>query len=90
MQDLMILHAKNIYTQSNRDDFKAYIHIHGTDMQIHSAPKSLKQKAHEMELSELHHEEFSIFALEYNTSSKFIEAQTPEIEGSIYHLEQDI
>jgi hypothetical protein len=34
-----------------------------------SIPKSPKQKAQEMELSELHHEEFKIFALEYNTSS---------------------
>jgi hypothetical protein len=38
-------------------------------MQIHSIPKSPKQKAQEMELSDLHHEEFKIFALEYNTSS---------------------
>jgi hypothetical protein len=36
-------------------------------MQIHSIPKSPKQKAQEMELSDLHHEEFKIFALEYNT-----------------------
>jgi hypothetical protein len=35
-------------------------------MQIHSIPKSLQQKAQEMELSHLHHEEFKIFALEYN------------------------
>jgi hypothetical protein len=38
-------------------------------MQIHSIPKSPKQKAQEMELSDLHNEEFKIFALEYNTSS---------------------
>jgi hypothetical protein len=69
MQDLIILHVNNIYPQSNRDDFKAYKHLHGIDMQIHSIPKSLKQKAQEMELSDLHHEEFKIFALEYNTSS---------------------
>jgi hypothetical protein len=37
-------------------------------MQIHSIPKSPQQKAQEMELSDLHHEEFRIFALEYNTS----------------------
>jgi hypothetical protein len=69
MQDLMILHAKNIYPQSNKYDFKAYTHLHGIDMQIHSIPKSPKQKAQEMEISDLHHEEFKIFALEYNTSS---------------------
>jgi hypothetical protein len=40
MQDLMLLHANNIYPQSNRDDFKAYKHLHGIDMQIHSIPKS--------------------------------------------------
>jgi hypothetical protein len=57
MQDLMILHGNNIYPQSNRDDFKAYKHLHGIDMQIHSIPKSPKQKA------DLHHEEFKIFAL---------------------------
>jgi hypothetical protein len=67
MQDLMILHANNIYPQSNKDDFKAYKHLHGIDMQIQSIPKSLNQKAQEMELSDLHHEEFKIFALEYNT-----------------------
>jgi hypothetical protein len=69
MQYLMILHARNIYPQSNKDDFKAYKHLHGTDMQIHSIPKSPKQKAQEMELSDLHHEEFKIFTLEYNKSN---------------------
>jgi hypothetical protein len=67
MQDLMILHTTNIYPQSKKDDFKAYKHLHGTNMQIHSIPKSPNQKAQEMELSDLHHEEFKIFALEYNT-----------------------
>jgi hypothetical protein len=67
MQDLMILHANNIYPQSNKNYFKAYKHLHGIDMQIHSIPKSPNQKAQEMELSDLHHEEFKIFALEYNT-----------------------
>jgi hypothetical protein len=69
MQYFMILHANNIYPQSNKDDFKSYTHLHCIDMQIHSIPKSPKQKAQEMELSDLHHEEFKIFALEYNTSS---------------------
>jgi hypothetical protein len=68
MQDLMILHANNIYPQSSRDCFKAYKHLHVIDMQIHSIHKSPKQKAQEIELSDLHHEEFKIFALEYNTS----------------------
>jgi hypothetical protein len=36
-------------------------------MEIHSIPKSTQQKAQEMEFSDLHHEEFKIFALEYNT-----------------------
>jgi hypothetical protein len=35
-------------------------------MQIHSIPKLPNQKAQEMELSDLHHKEFKIFALEYN------------------------
>jgi hypothetical protein len=39
MQDLMILHANHIYPQSHKDDFKAYTHLHGIDMQIHSIPK---------------------------------------------------
>jgi hypothetical protein len=55
MQDLMILHANNIHPQSNKDDFKAYKDLHGIDIQIHSIPKSLNQKAQEMELSDLHH-----------------------------------
>jgi hypothetical protein len=67
MQDLMILHTNHIYPQSHRYDVKAYKHLHGIDMQIHSIPKSPQQKAQEMKLSDLHHEEFRIFALEYNT-----------------------
>jgi hypothetical protein len=58
------------FPQSRKDDFKAYKYLHVIDMQIHSIPKSPKQKAQEMELSDLHDEEFKIFALEYNTSSK--------------------
>jgi hypothetical protein len=69
MQDLMILHTNHIYPQSPKDDFKAYKHLHGIDMQIHSIPKSPQQKSQEMERSDLHHEEFKIFALEYNTSN---------------------
>jgi hypothetical protein len=67
MQDLMILHANKIYPQSNKDEFKAYKHLHGIDMQIHSIPKSPNQKAQEMELSDLHHKAFKIFALDDNT-----------------------
>jgi hypothetical protein len=67
MQDLVILHAN--YPQSSKDEFKAYKHLHGMDKQIQSIPKSPKQKAQEMELFDLHHEEFKNFALEYNTSS---------------------
>jgi hypothetical protein len=59
----MILHANNIYPQSNKYDFKAYTHLHEIHMQIHSIPKSPKQKAQEIELSDLHHEESKIFAL---------------------------
>jgi mRNA deadenylase 3'-5' endonuclease subunit Ccr4 len=40
MQDLVILHANNIYPQISKDDFKAYKHLHGIDMQIYSIPKS--------------------------------------------------
>jgi hypothetical protein len=67
MQDLMIIHANHTYPQSHKDDCKAYKHLHGIGMQIHSIPKSPHQKAQEMELYDLHHEEFKIFALEYNT-----------------------
>jgi hypothetical protein len=65
MQDLMILHANNIYPQRNKYDFKALKHLHFINMKIQSIPKSPKQEAQEMELSDLHHEEFKIFALEY-------------------------
>jgi hypothetical protein len=67
MQYLMILHTNHIYPQSHTDDFKAYKHLHSIDMQIHFIPKSPHQNAQEMELSDIHHEEFKIFALEYNT-----------------------
>jgi DNA-directed RNA polymerase delta subunit len=85
MQDLMILHANYIYLQSNRYDFKAYKHLHGIDMQIHSIPKSTKQKAQEMDLSDLHHEEFKIFALEYNTS---ITEPTNELDHYVNTLQR--
>jgi hypothetical protein len=61
MQDLVILHANNILPQNNKDDFKSYKHLHSTDMQIHSAPKSPKQNAQDMGLSDLHEEEIKIF-----------------------------
>jgi hypothetical protein len=63
MQDLMILHANNIFPQNNKDDFKAYKHLHGIDMQIRSIPRPPKQKAQDMELSDLHEEEFKIFTM---------------------------
>jgi hypothetical protein len=58
-----------MFPQNRKDDFKAYTRLHGIDMQIHSIPKSTKQKAQAMELSDLRNEEFKIFALEYNTTS---------------------
>jgi hypothetical protein len=67
MQDLLILHSNNIYPQNNKDDFKSYKRLHGIDMQKNSIPKSPSQKAQDMELSDLHHEEFKIFVMEYNT-----------------------
>jgi hypothetical protein len=45
MQDLLILDSNNIYPQNNKDDFRAYTHLHGIDMQIHSIPKPPLQKA---------------------------------------------
>jgi hypothetical protein len=66
MQDLHILHSNNIYHQNNKVDFKVNTHLHGIDMQIHSIPKPPSQKAQDMELSDLHHEEFKILTMEYN------------------------
>jgi hypothetical protein len=63
MQDLVILHANNIFPQNNKDDFKAYKYLHCSDMQIHSIPKSPKQKAQYMGLSDLHEEKFKLLAL---------------------------
>jgi hypothetical protein len=65
----VILHTNNIFPLNNKDDFKAYKHLHDIDMQIHSIPKSPKQKAQDMELSDRHEEELKIFALEYNTTN---------------------
>jgi hypothetical protein len=70
MQDLLILYSNNIYPQNNKDDVKAYKHLHGIDMQINSIPKPPLHKAQDMELSDLHHEEFKIFAMEYNTAQQ--------------------
>jgi hypothetical protein len=69
MQDLVIFHANTTFPQNNKDDFKAYTHLHGIDMQIHSIPKSPKQKSQDMGLSDLHEEEFKIFTMEYNTTN---------------------
>jgi hypothetical protein len=49
MQYLVILHINNIFPQSSKDDFKAYKHLHGIDMQIPSITKSPKQKAQYMD-----------------------------------------
>jgi hypothetical protein len=65
----VILRANHIFPQNSKDDFKAYKHLHGIDIQIHSIPKSLKQKAQYMGVSDLHDKEFKIFVLEYNTTS---------------------
>jgi hypothetical protein len=54
LQDLVILHANHIFPQNSKDDFKAYKHLHGIDMQIHSIQKSPKQKVQDMGLSDLH------------------------------------
>jgi hypothetical protein len=78
MQYLVILHAKKIFPQNNKDDFKSYTHLHGIDMQIHSIPKPPKQKAQDMGLSNLHEEEFKLFAMEYNTTN-------PEPDSKLYH-----
>jgi hypothetical protein len=67
MQDLLILHSNKIYPQNNKELFKSYKQLHGIDMQIHSITKPPLQKSQDMELSDLHHEELKIFAMEYNT-----------------------
>jgi hypothetical protein len=89
MQDLMILHANNIYPQSNKDYCKAYKHLHGIDVQIHSIPKSPNQKAQEIELSDLHHEEFKIFALEYNTYNTEITNELDQYVSTLQRHNED-
>jgi hypothetical protein len=69
MQDIVILDDNNIFPQNRKDHFKAYKHLHGIDMKIHSIPKPPKRKAHDMGLSDLHEEEFKLFAMEYNTTN---------------------
>jgi hypothetical protein len=66
LHNLVILHANNIFPQNSKDNFKAYNHLHGIDMQIHSIHKPPKQKAHDMGLSDLYEDEFKLFAMEYN------------------------
>jgi hypothetical protein len=70
MHDLVIIHANNIFPQNSKDDLKAYTHLHGIDMQIHCIPKQPKQKAHDMGLSDLHKEEFKLFVIDYNATTK--------------------
>jgi hypothetical protein len=69
MQDLVILHANNISPQTSKDYFKAYKHLHGIDMQIHSILNPPKQKAKDMGLSDLHEEESKLFSMEYTTTN---------------------
>jgi hypothetical protein len=45
MQGLVILHTNNTFPKSSKDNFKAYKHLRGIDMQIHSIPKSPKQNS---------------------------------------------
>jgi hypothetical protein len=54
LQDILILHANHIFPQNSKDDFKAYKHLHGIDMKIHPIPKSPKQKAQDIGLSDLY------------------------------------
>jgi hypothetical protein len=55
IQDLVIIHDITIlFPKKSKDDVKAYKHLHGIDMQIHSIPKAQKQKNHNMGLSDLH------------------------------------
>jgi hypothetical protein len=69
MQDLVILHANNIFPQNSQADSKAYKHLHGIAMHIHSIRKPPKQNAHNMGLYDLYEEEFNLFAMEYNTTN---------------------
>jgi hypothetical protein len=85
MQDLVILHANHIVSQNNKDDFKAYKNLHGIDMQIHSIPKSPKQKAQDMGLFDLHEEEFKISTKEYNTTNT---EPDNELDHSVNTLQQ--
>jgi hypothetical protein len=68
MHDLVILHTNIVFPQNSKDDFKAYTQLHGIDIQMHSIPKPPKQKAHNIGLSDLHEEEFRLFAI--NTMSQ--------------------
>jgi aminopeptidase-like protein len=69
MQDLFILHANKIFPQNRKDDFKAYTYLYVIDKQVHSIPKPTKQKSHDWGLSDLHEEEFKLFAMEYNVAN---------------------
>jgi hypothetical protein len=89
MQDLLILHANHILPQHSKYDFKAYKHLHDIDMQIHSIPKSPKQKAQDMGLSDLHEEEFKIFALEYNTTHTENNSNLDHYVNKLQHSNED-
>jgi hypothetical protein len=57
---------KELFPQNSKDDFKAYKHLHGIDMQIHPTQKPPKQKppkqkVHDMGLSDLQEEGFKLF-----------------------------
>jgi hypothetical protein len=85
MQDLTSIHNNNIFPQNSKDDLKAYKHLHGIDMQMHSIPEPPKQKSHDMGVSDLHEEEFKLVAMEYNVTN---DEPSNEVDHYINTLQQ--
>jgi hypothetical protein len=89
LKDLLILQANHICPQNSKYDFKLYTHLHCIDMQIHSIPKSPKQKAQDMGLPDLHDKEFKIFALEYKTASTEPNNKIDQYVNTLQHSNED-
>jgi hypothetical protein len=89
INDLVVIHANTIFSQNNKEDFKAYKHLHGIDRQIHSIPKPPKQKVHDMGLSNRHEEEFKLFSMEYNVTDEEPENELDHYVNTLQRINEN-
>jgi hypothetical protein len=75
--------------QNRKDDLKSYKHLHGIYIKIHSLPKQPDQKIYDMGLSNLHGEEFKLFAMEYNFNDSLSYNNLEYYVNTLQHHNED-